>query len=71
MNNNFSLNNKKSKKTIFYKILFSLFLGFIFGNYMLYSGNLDGIATKIVRLFSYESIKANVVKYDINYRVNK
>lgn len=67
---NYNLKQNK-KRSMFFKLLFSLFLGFIFGNYMLFSGNLDNFSTKLLRLFAYESIKTNVLKYDINYREYK
>lgn len=63
---------KKTKgiKISIIKLIACFSMGFIVGNYMLYQGKLDNIATKITRLFSYDLIKTNVVKYEINYGEN-
>ncbi len=64
-----NISNKKKNKTkgLIFTLMISFSLGFIFSNYMLYSEKLDGFATKLTRLFTYNLIKTNVVKYEINY----
>lgn len=64
-----NISNKKKNKTkgLIFTLMISFALGFIFSNYMLYCEKLDGLATKLTRLFTYNLIKTNVVKYEINY----
>ena len=62
--------NYKLKKTKFSikKYLLYLLTGFIVGNYLLYNGYLNNIGTKLTRLFAYDSIKTNIVVYEIQKR---
>lgn len=68
MKYNYGQNKFQQLKITLIKQFILLLIGFIFGNYLLYSGSLNGLSTKITRLFYYEKIKNNIVKYEINYR---